>query len=201
MSKRTIGIMGGTFNPIHYAHLFIANEALNEFNLDEILFIPTGNPPHKNNIEIDTQHRFEMTRLAILSNSRFSISDIEVNKSVRSYTVDTLKELKKIYNDTDFYFITGTDSILQLETWKNPAELLKLAKFISVVRPGYTNDDVIYKINELQKKYHGEISLLNSVQLQISSTKIRERVRQNKSIKYLLPEAVERYIIENNLYL
>lgn len=201
MSKRTIGIMGGTFNPIHYAHLFIANEALNEFNLDEILFIPTGNPPHKNNIEIDTHHRFEMTRLAILSNSRFSISDIEVNKSVRSYTVDTLKELKKIYNDTDFYFITGTDSILQLETWKNPAELLKLAKFISVVRPGYTNDDVIYKINELQKKYHGEISLLNSVQLQISSTKIRERVRQNKSIKYLLPEAVERYIIENNLYL
>ena len=124
MSKLKYGIMGGTFNPIHYAHLFIANEVMDSFKLDKIIFMPTGTPPHKNNLNIDAFHRYTMTKLAIANNSKFAISDIEVLNEDVSYSVDTITKMKNLHPDIDFYFITGTDAILDLPNWKDPETLL-----------------------------------------------------------------------------
>ncbi len=200
MSNLKYGIMGGTFNPIHNAHIRMAEEVRDIFDLDKIIFMPTGTPPHKNNLNIDPLDRYEMTKLAISGNDRFEVSDIEVlNKSV-SYTVETVGKLKEFYPNVEFYFITGADSILDIYKWKNPEKLLTLCKFVSVRRPNYS-DDLEDKIKEIVDKFGGEILLVDGPLLNISSTEIRERVREGKSIEDFVPKKVVEYIKENKLYI
>lgn len=197
---KRVGIMGGTFDPIHLGHLVVANEVLSKYKLDEIIFIPSGNPPHKTNLKTKPIDRYIMACLATNSNDKFSVSDIEVKKEGRSYSLETLKELHKLYSDREFYFITGTDAVIELPNWHEPKELLKLCKFISVLRPGIDEEYAKSKIEEIKKTINGHIEILHVPMLQISSSDIRERFSKEISAKYLLPEAVEQYILKNNLY-
>lgn len=201
MTKLKYGIMGGTFNPIHYAHLFVANEVMDNFGLDKIIFMPTGTPPHKSNLNIEAFHRLTMTKLAIANNSKFMVSDIEVINNDISYTVDTVKKLKTAHPDIEFYFITGTDAVLDLINWKDPKELLSLCKFISVNRPGYVDEELPNKIKKITDELGGEIFLVDGPEINLSSTLIRNRVKEGKTIRYLLPDSVNDYILKNRLYI
>ena len=187
----TLAIMGGTFDPIHYGHLMAAEQVRHRFNCDKVLFIPAARSPHKTDSVISpAKHRLAMTRLAIASNSYFEVSTLEINRSGLSYTIDTIKAIKKIYCPKQLYFITGADAILGIAEWKNPEELLKLCYFVAVSRPGYD-------IDNLQQK----IISIDIPALAISSTEIRRRVRAGEPVKYMLPESVEEYIKKQQLYL
>ena len=200
MKKRKVGIMGGSFDPIHLGHLVVANEVLNIYKLDEIIFVPSGNPPHKQGLIADSFHRLLMVNLAVLTNEKFSVSDFEIKSPEKSYTLNTLREFHKLYPNTEFYFITGTDAVIDIPNWHEPEELLKLCRFIAVCRPGVSMEDAKSKINEIETNLDGNIEMLKVPMLQISSTDIRERFKMAISAKYLLPESVERYIIKNELY-
>ena len=197
-----IGIMGGTFDPIHYGHLAAAEAARIEFGLCKVIFMPVGNPPHKQSQAIsDAEHRYRMTALATSSNSGFEVSRLEVDKAGITYTFDTMKELRNIYGEAPaIYFITGADAVLELLTWYKLGELLTLCKFIAVTRPGFDICKLEQKIAEITSKYGGEIICLEVPLLEISSTDIRERIKNGKPVKYLLPEEVEAYIHKNGLY-
>lgn len=197
-----IGVMGGTFDPIHYGHLAAAEAARAELGLSKVIFVPAGNPPHKQSqIIADSEHRYLMTVLATSSNPCFEVSRIEVDKDELSYTVDTVKDLLRIYGEgSEIYFITGADAVLELLTWYKIQELLTLCRFIAVTRPGFDKRELEQKIGEITSKYDGEIICIEVPLLSISSTDIRERSRNGKPVKYLLPEAVEEYIDKNGLY-
>lgn len=198
--------MGGTFNPIHYGHLVTAEEARIQFNLDRVLFIPTGDPPHKEGQKItNAQQRYLMTVMATGSNPYFYVSRMEIDRPQLSYTMDTVKDLHKVYKDSQIFFITGTDAVLDILTWKNPAEILNLCIFIAATRPGYELD----KLNNIKKRLKDElgiadinkkIHIIKIPALAISSTDIRNRVRTGKPIKYLLPDGVANHIYKMNLY-
>ena len=198
--KRKVGIMGGSFDPIHTGHLFVANEALNIYKLDEIIFVPTGDPPHKAKLRADSFHRLFMVNMAVLSNEKFRVSDLEIECKDKSYSLNTLREFHKLYENTEFYFITGTDAVIDLPNWHKPEEVLKLCRFVAASRPGISIEKVNEKIDEIRKNFGGNIELLQVPMLQISSTEIRERISMGVSVKYLLPECVEQYIIKNELY-
>ena len=200
MKKRKVGIMGGSFDPIHLGHLVVANEVLNIYKLDEIIFVPSGNPPHKNGLKANSFHRLLMVNMAVLSNDKFSVSDFEIKSLEKSYTLNTLREFRKLYDDSELYFITGTDAVIDLPNWYEPEEILKLCRFIAVSRPGMSIEEVNDKINEIKNRFGGNIELLQVPMLQISSTNLRERFKMGISAKYLLPESVEQYIIKNELY-
>lgn len=200
MTKKRFGIMGGTFDPIHLGHLVVANEVLNIYNLDKIIFVPAGNPPHKIGTSASSWDRYFMTNIATNSNVKFIVSDLEIKSTDKSYTLNTLKEFHNTYPDTDFYFITGTDAVIDLPNWHEPQELLKLCKFIAVSRPGISKEDAEYKIDEIRISLNANIEQLQVPMLQISSTDIRDRFQRGVSAKYLLPESVEQYILKNNLY-
>lgn len=199
---KRIGIMGGTFDPIHYGHLMLAEQIRTSFFLDEIVFIPVGRAPHKTLSDTaDKYQRYEMTKLAISSNPHFSVSDIEIIKEGVTYTVDTIKEIKQALHPNDtLYFITGADALLLLESWKDYSELIKMVYFIGATRPGTNNTALAKKINHLEATYDVRIELSYVPALAISSTDIRNRIEQEKSIRYLLPESVEQYISDHFLY-
>nr|WP_312575909.1 nicotinate-nucleotide adenylyltransferase [Sedimentibacter sp.] len=199
--NRRIGIMGGTFDPIHYGHLVIANEVLDRYNMEKIVFVPAGNPPHKAYTSASAWDRFLMTNIATLSNDKFVVSDIEIKSSEKSYTISTVRQLINKYENTEFYFITGTDAILDLPNWYDTENLVKLCKFIGVSRSGYSTAKIEMEINKIKNRYDGQIELLQVPMLEISSTDIRDRIKLKRSAKYLLPEMVEQYILKNNLYL
>lgn len=192
--------MGGTFDPIHNGHLIIAENSRIEFKLDEIIFIPAGKPAHKIGREIESNRaRYDMVLLAIESNPYFSLSSIELERQGTSYTIETIKSLKKVNKDADYYFIIGEDSLYQLHKWKDYKELLGLCKFIVAKRPGLDNR-FEERLEELNGLANNSIYPLAAPQVDISSSNIRERLGENKSIKYLLPEPVEKYIKEHGLY-
>ena len=198
--------MGGTFNPIHHGHLVTAAEALNQFSLEKVIFIPSGDPPHKDYREEEiAEHRYLMTVIATSSNSKFFVSRIEIDRKGKSYTIDTLKELKKTYGmDTEFYFITGADAILEILTWKKTEEIISLCYMIAATRPGYN----LLKLEELKKDLSGmtgnnvdsKILVMEVPALAISSTDIRERIKSGRPIDYLVPEGVSNYIFKHGLY-
>ena len=192
-----LGIMGGTFNPIHQGHLVAAEFIWDKFKLEEVLFVPSGKPPHKGNNEIASpENRWMMTVLATASNEHFSVSSIEIERRGESYTRDTVLQLRQIYGEgTECFFITGADAIAEISTWHKTEDLPRLAKFIAVSRPGYKLD--IKKIDPLFQKC---TYLVEVPALAISSTQIRERIKKEQTIKYLVPEVVEKYIYKNNLY-
>jgi len=197
-----IGIMGGTFNPIHLGHLVIAEEVRLKFNLDRVVFIPAGNPPHKDNKKLTaSEHRYQMTILATVDNAYFDVSPIEIERKGTTYTIDTIRELrKKCGNETELYFITGADSLLELSSWKNIDKLLNLCKFVAATRPGFDIGKIEEKISELENIYEKSIYSVAVPALKISSTDIRNRIKQGLTIKYLVPESVEHYIEKHNLY-
>ncbi|NLJ71540.1 MAG: nicotinate-nucleotide adenylyltransferase [Syntrophomonadaceae bacterium] len=201
MTVTKLGIIGGTFNPIHYGHLIAAEWAKEVYDLHKIIFVPAYHPPHKSFNKIaDKNYRYTMVQKAILDNSHFDISDYEIKQAGTSYTIDTLNYFKTIYPSSQLYFIAGLDSLLNLHTWKNVAGILSLSTFIVATRAGYNinfDDDVYRNLPDNAKE---KISFYKIPALEISSSMIRERISQKKSIKYLVPERVEKYIIENNLY-
>lgn len=196
------GIMGGTFDPIHIGHLVIAEEARNKFNLDKVIFVPSGNPPHKDlNKVTNAIDRYEMTLIATLDNPNFEVSTIELKKNEKTYTVDTLKDLiNSCKEETEFYFITGADAILDLPNWKSVDELLELCNFVAATRPGFNLSKMEESIKNLEKKYNKTIYTITVPSLKVSSTDIRNRIKMGSSVKYLLPLSVENYILKNNLY-
>ncbi len=197
-----IGIMGGTFDPIHYGHLVAAEESRSAFCLDKVIFMPAGRPPHKQSRKVsEPEQRYHMTALAVSSNPGFEVSRLEVDKDEITYTYDTVTDLRRIYGeDNKIYFITGADAVLELLTWYRIEELLGICGFIAVTRPGFDKRDLEQKIKEITSKYGGEIICIEVPLLAISSTDIRERCKAGKTIKYLLPEAVEQYILEKEMY-
>jgi len=202
MGPDKIGIMGGTFDPIHYGHLVTAEAAREKFCLDKVIFVPSGNPPHKKNKEISPGiDRVNMTVLATANNPYFEVSDIELKRDGYTYTVDTLKEFIKIYGEnTRFYFITGADAVMEILTWKDVSTILKLCRIVSAYRPGSDINKFRSMVDELERVHRSNIHLIEVPALAISSTEIRERVKSGITIKYLLPEKVERYILEKGLY-
>lgn len=194
------GIFGGSFNPIHYGHLMICEYIKEEMGLDKVIFIPTGNPPHKD-LELSAKDRYEMVRLAISPNPDFEISDIETTRVKKSYTVDTIRELKKIYNEEKLYFLIGLDSLFQLKTWMKIGDLSQEIEFVVALRPGYLDREEINKeIDFLRENFGTKINLIKTPLYEISSTDLRDRIREGKSLRYLIPKKVLDYIEESGFY-
>ena len=201
MNKMKIGIMGGTFDPIHNGHLTLAEYSRVNFGLDKILFIPTGKPPHKNNKEISSNwHRYNMTLLATSSNPYYDLSSIELEREGITYTIDTIRYLKSESENREIYFILGSDSLFGIDKWKDYKELLGECNFIVTRRPDLTDEKLEEKIKELSQISKNSILTLDSPLIDISSTQIRDRVRKGLSIRYLIPEGVRLYIEKNKLY-
>ena len=199
--KRKIGIMGGTFNPIHMGHLIIAEMAFEQFDLDKVLFMPASQPPHKLHEEIlEDIRRVAMVELAIKDNPHFELSLYEVNRQDISYTARTLTYLTSEYKDTEFYFILGGDSIEAIETWREPSTVMQLSRLIACIRDEVDEMELERQIQYLNKKYNAQVHKLYIPKIDISSTLIRERIAQDKSVKYLLPDNVIAYIKKHGLY-
>lgn len=199
----TLGVMGGTFNPVHYGHLLAASEAMSEFHLDEILFVPNQIPPHKVGEKdlVDAEHRFIMTSLAIASNPSFKVSRIELDRLNVSYTFETIKKLKKIRRQTEISFITGVDALINYEWYAFDELMALLTYFIVVTRPGFLLTHLDQKIREKNLKTPDKIKMLMIPNVDISSSEIRRRVRNGKPVLYLLPQPVYEYIYKHKLYM
>jgi nicotinate-nucleotide adenylyltransferase len=194
MGKR-LGVMGGTFDPIHYGHLVTAQEALHQFELDEVVFVPTGRPWMKEHgVVSPAEDRYLMTVIATASNPRFSVSRVEVDREGPTYTIDTLRAIKEI-SGADLFFITGADAVLEIFQWKDPQELFDMAQFIAATRPGYD----VAELEEQAAAYAG-ITPMSIPALAISSTDIRARVARDAPIRYLVPEGVVSYVGKAGLY-
>lgn len=198
----SLAIMGGTFDPIHYGHLVTAETVRGQYNFDRIIFIPSGSPPHKKNSHMaQSEHRHTMVQLATITNPYFEVSRMEIDRGGYTYTIDTIKELKSwLGRDLKICFITGADAILEILAWKNASELLSLCSFIAVTRPGYDRKALDDKVDELKKTFNSDIITMDVPAFAISSTDIRNKAASNRSIKYLVPENVEEYIMKNRLY-
>lgn len=195
-----IGVIGGTFDPIHIGHLIIAEEARVQLGLERVIFIPAGLPPHKLDWEISqAEHRLAMVELAIASNPRFSISRIDIERSGPCYTVDTIELLQKeLGPGEEVHFIIGSDSLSEILTWHEPERLINLCYLAVVKRPGYEVD--LEELEELLPGISSRVRFIDAPLVGVSSTDIRRRVREGLSIKYQVPEKVEEYIYKHGLY-
>ncbi|EGW37880.1 nicotinate-nucleotide adenylyltransferase [Desulfosporosinus sp. OT] len=197
-----LGIMGGTFDPIHNGHLVAAEMARGEFNLSKVLFIPSGTPPHKNSRDVSAANlRYEMAGLAIKDNPEFDLSALEIERKGLSYTVETLRILRRTWPDYELYFITGTDALLEIFSWREAEEILTMIQFIGAARPGFDASDFLLKVQKEHPETKGRIHYLEVPALAISSTDIRARVRHGQPIRYLLPESVRLFIQQHGLYI
>ncbi len=217
MTVSQVGLFGGTFNPVHNGHLKVAEQVLNHFPLDRVLFIPSYLPPHKENRELaSVEHRLKMVKLACQRDSRFEVSDIEARNPQPSYSITTLRKLKKIHPEDFFFFIVGLDAFLEIDTWKDYPGLFEECSFIVVRRPGFDMGLLESKIKSLQEKgvsarigeqpaenasfSSGYVYVLDIETPDISSSEIRKRRQSGLSIKHLVPEEVAEYIEKYNLY-
>jgi len=194
-----IAIFGGTFDPIHIGHLIIAENVLNLFDIDNVIFMPAGLPPHKTDRSItDGRYRLEMVRLAIKDNKYFKVSDWEISKNKKSYTVDTLRYMKKSNKYDKIMFIMGADSLLNIHHWKEPEYILGHALIIVAARPGFNIEKIF--TNSKFRPYLENIQFMDSFLLDISSSSIRDCLANRRSVKYLVPDNVISYIQQHNLY-
>jgi nicotinate-nucleotide adenylyltransferase len=195
-----LGVLGGTFDPIHIGHLFAAEEARARLDLDRVLFVPAGLPPHKLHVEVTPiKDRLAMVRLAIADNPRFFLSRVDVDRFGPSYTVDTLELLRDEYgSDADLHFIMGSDSLADLLTWHKPERLIRLCRIVALTRPRGRVD--LEELDRLLPGAMARIQLLEMPLLEVSSTDLQRRVRMGLPIKYLVPPAVEDYIYEHGVY-
>jgi nicotinate-nucleotide adenylyltransferase len=192
--KHRLGVMGGTFDPIHHGHLVAASEVAHLFRLDEVVFVPTGEPWQKNGRKVaEAEDRYLMAVIATASNPRFRVSRIDVERPGATYTIDTLREMRQLYGpDTELFFITGADALAQMLTWHNAEELFTLAHFIGCTRPGHHLEDPGLP--------EGRVSLVEVPALSSSSSEVRDRVRAGEPIWYLVPDGIVQYINKRNLY-
>jgi nicotinate-nucleotide adenylyltransferase len=211
-----LGLLGGTFNPIHLGHLRGAEEAREAFGLEKVFFIPAAVPPHKNErIEVSPANRLEMVRLAIRDNPAFSVSDVELSREGKSYSIETVLYFRKHYPEAEVFFVVGVDSFLEVTTWKQYQDLFSLSHFVVLNRPGSRRCKLtdltpheFWAIFHLGKNadqwVHGPSGLstyfLDEPLLDISSSEIRERIQTHRSIRYMMPERVEAYIRKNGFY-
>ena len=191
---KKLGILGGTFDPVHIGHLVLAEQLRESLQLERVIFIPSASPPHKTEHELSSAaHRFEMTKLALKGNPHFSVSDIELKREGLSYTVETLRRLKELYKGAEIHFLTGSDVLDEITTWKEPDEIYRLAKIVIGIRPGFDKFD--------PEDYFAKKSIITRITgVDISSTRIREKVAKDESIKYLVPSQIEEYIKRKHLY-
>lgn len=186
---KKIGILGGTFNPVHTGHLILAQDALEEFGLDRVLFIPCSYPPHKKaNCLAPASHRLRMLKAALKDDPRFAVSDMEIKRGGVSYSIETLRALRRMFSKSVLYFIIGADSLNELRSWRKVGEIQKLCRFIAMGRPGYP------------VRGSSHVRLSKGHLLEISSSEIRKRVAEGRCIRHLVPKAVERYIQNRRLY-
>ena len=194
--RRRIGVMGGTFDPIHHGHLVAASEVQSWFDLDEVVFVPTGQPWQKSERQVSpTEDRYLMTVIATAANPRFTVSRVDIDRPGLTYTIDTLRELAARYPDDDLYFITGADAMAAILTWRDHAELFELAHFVGCTRPGHEMDE-----STLEGLPRERVTLVEIPALAISSTDCRARVAADRPIWYLVPDGVVQYIGKHRLY-
>lgn len=199
---KKIGIMGGTFNPIHIGHLLMGRWAKDHAQLDAVIFIPAGNPYMKAGSQVlDGSHRLKMVQLSVEPCEDFYTSDIEIRREGYTYTYETLEELTKLYPNAEFYFIVGADSLYNFERWVHPELILKNCTLIAAARNGAAMEELEAKKTELENRFGGKIMLMDFPAFDVSSTMVRERVKEGKSIRYLAPDKVCDYIEENAFYL
>lgn len=186
-----LGVMGGTFDPIHHGHLVAASEVAARFELDEVVFVPTGEPWQKAKRKVsEAEHRYLMTVIATAANPRFTVSRVDIERPGLTYTIDTLRDLRRMRPEADLFFITGADAMAQIMSWKDSDELWSLAHFVGVTRPGHVLDDAGRK----------DVSLLEVPAMAISSTDCRDRVASSRPVWYLVPDGVVQYIGKHGLY-
>ena len=198
--SQKIGIMGGTFDPIHYGHLLIAQSAAEEFALEQVLFLPTGRSPHKSEKDVtDPQIRCEMVQIALEDNPKFEISMLEAENTEVNYTYASLQKLKQLYPKAQLYFIMGEDSLDDFPTWKKPEEICRLSTVLVAVinDKGFGISD---KIAEISQMYQADMHMLHAPNFSVSSHDIRKRIHENKSVRYMLPDKVTEYIVQHDLY-
>lgn len=201
-SRRRVGIMGGTFDPIHIGHLILAECAYEQFGLDTVLFLPSGNPPHKRERRdgASDKQRLEMVALAIRDNPHFTLDTEEMRRSGYTYTYETLRLMKEEHPETDYYFIIGADSLMSFDTWKHPEVISRNCILLAAVRDQLETETMQAKIEELRRSCGAKIRLLHSPNLEISSTELRSRCRQGRSLRYFVPGAVLDYMEANRVY-
>lgn len=200
--KRRVGIMGGTFNPIHNGHLLLAETARDRCILDQVLFLPSGNSYMKEESEIaPSEARVHMTMLAIEDNPYFALSRIEVDRPGNTYTYETLEELHKQQPDWELFFILGADCLFMMEDWKYPERIFRDCHILAAVRDDKDRTDLVNQINHLRERFKAQITLLPMKEIGISSTDIRERIRSGHSVQYLLPSKVIAYMTQHHIYL
>jgi nicotinate-nucleotide adenylyltransferase len=193
---RRVGVMGGTFDPIHHGHLVAASEVQAWFDLDEVVFVPTGDPWQKSEREISpAEHRYLMTVIATAANPAFRVSRVDIDRDGPTYTIDTLRDLAAEMPDVELYFITGADALADIFTWRDPDELFRLARFVGCTRPGYEMDDET--LADIPKD---RVTLVEIPALAISSTDCRERTARGEPIWYLVPDGVVQYVAKHRLY-
>lgn len=195
-----IGVMGGTFDPVHIGHLAAAEEARAQLGLEQVIFVPAGIPPHKMDEEVlPAKHRLAMVKLAISSNSHFTVSRVDIDRPGPSYTVDTIKLLRdELGAETEIYFIMGSDSLMELPTWHEPRQLIHLCRLAVMTRPGYNID--LESLDEVLPGISSRVQFIDMPHLAISSSDLQWRVREGLPIKYQVPQEVEEYIYAYSLY-
>jgi len=197
-----LGILGGTFDPIHNGHMYMAKVAMEQLELDEVLFMPTGVVPHKNNDFItDSKHRYNMVCCAVQNFEKYTVSDMEIKRGRVCYTYETLTELKKKYVDAKLHFIVGADSIYYIDKWKKPEEIFKLACVTVIDRTTDTCHNINEYCRQTEEKYKGIIEVLSAHGPDISSTNIRNLVKNGESIENAVPKPVNEYILKHKLYM
>lgn len=198
---KRIGILGGTFNPVHIGHLFMAEHARVEMELDMILFIPTGVPYMKNSKEIlPSDSRMKMLELSIASNPYFLTSDIEIKREGNTYTFETLEELHQLYPNAELFFLVGADCLFTIERWYQPQRIFDNCTLLAANRNDVPQKELLEKKQFLENRFHAKVVLLDVPQIDISSTKVRDNVKQGKSIRYMVTNQVHDYILQNNYY-
>lgn len=197
-----IGIMGGTFDPIHSGHLMLGRFARDLFALDEIWFMPNGTPPHKasDTIESQTTHRVEMVKRAISNEKDFVLQLYEVENKEVNYSYLTMEHFQEVYPEHEFYFIIGADSLFNIEKWKYPDRLLKTCIILAAYRDGKNKKEMEEKIAHLNQKFGADIRLLSTPNVDISSSEIREKLKADEEVTDMMPACVFSYILENQLY-
>ncbi len=199
--KQKVGILGGTFDPPHMGHLMLAERAREEAGLDKVIFLPAGCPYKKKDHPVqDGTDRLKMLELAIAGHDGFAVSDLELAREGDTYTFETMETLKEMHPETEYYFIMGADCLYSIQDWREPERIFRACHVIAAARNSSSKEELERKQEELENRYGARIQLLFSPEIAISSSEIRERVSEGRSIRYMVPESVLRYVEEQGLY-